>query len=136
MPVPNQYGYISCNPNIPQNPNMAFVPNNGFVGNPNIPQNPNMALVPNNGFVGTYHMPLNATPGKPVAVAPQPSPAMANAITYLQQIDNANPRSPNPVAVTSNADNPYSELVRQIVSNCSPEDLAAALDAEVKKQCM
>ena len=95
-----------------------------------------IALVPNNGFVGTYHMPLNATQGMPVALAPQPSPALANAITYLQQIDNANPRSPNPVAVTSNADNPYSELVRQIVSNCSPEDLAAALDAEVKKQCM
>ena len=115
---------------------MAFVPNNGFVGNPNIPQNSNMALVPNNGFVGTYHMPLNATPGMPAAVAPQPSPALANAITYLQQIDNANPRSPNPVAVTSNADNPHTKLVRQIISNCSPEDLAAALDAEVKKQCM
>ena len=49
-----------------------------------------IALVPNNGFVGMYHMLLNATPGMPAAVAPQLSPATANAITYLQQIDNAN----------------------------------------------
>ena len=113
QPVSNQYGYVPYNPNIPQNANMA--------------------LASNNGFAGTYHMPSNATPSMPVAVAPQPSPAMANAITYLQQIESNHP-SPNPVAVTSNADNPHTELVRQIVSNCSPEDLAAALDAEVKKK--